>query len=406
MVYLDLLRHHAQQQQLTMRRGASDGRLPHGASFSRNRISKKKMPPFGSARTRAGRWGRRNLSKAWRSPCNGSWPRKKVAAHRSRCPMIRVKECLSLMENSLARITEKSRYGPSVPDSQQAGDYASAVGLYRHLPQFPESWNNLGVIWRLQGKDREADDAFRRALRNQPGLSEAAYNLGMATDDYWTKVHREYLPGSPMAAAPSGRIWVEAICGGTLHRRVLVAAAGELRPLRLDFADSASTRLAGRLPHSLIQAAPYLAIVLFVFPVLPVRQRPGRGGRILEVLFPGTSREWGYAGGFVLLAWIYLLLRLVLTHWLGSPYILTYLSQPYVVASYGPATSRAKTIALINPSWLALYAAPAAMFLLNLALTLAGWSWLRPGRRAASNASSVDGAESSQGAETCGSREP
>lgn len=40
-----------------------------------------------------------------------------------------------------------------------------------------------------------------------------------------------------------------------------------------------------------------------------------------------------------LVAWIFLMLQLIMTKWVGSPYILTYIATPNIVRAYGAGTS-------------------------------------------------------------------
>jgi hypothetical protein len=109
-----------------------------------------------------------------------------------------------------------------------------------------------------------------------------------------------------------------------------------------------------------------LIILLIILPCRPVQQVPGISGKILCILFPGTAREWSYAGGLVLVGWVFLLLQLGMTKWVGSPYIMSYIATPNIVRSYGAGTSTMEGVSLINPGWVWLYLAPAILALLNL----------------------------------------
>ena len=251
---------------------------------------------------------------------------------------------------------------------QQGGDYPAATRLYQQLPQYAESWNNLGVIWRMQGREADATGAFQKALQADPTLAEAAYNLGLPISNYWTQV-QQHVPNTPMLAPPSRRIWMNAYAGGPLSRRLTLASLGPLRPWRWNTDSMAVTT--GAIKASSVlwvlgQVALGLTVLLFVFPCRPVQQAPGIVGKILGILFPGTSREWGYAGGLILVLWIFLLLQLIMTKWVGSPYILSYIATPNLVRAYGAGTSTEQAISLINPGWIWLYLAPAVLALLNV----------------------------------------
>jgi len=111
---------------------------------------------------------------------------------------------------------------------QQSGENKMAEPLYRSLPNFAESWNNLGVILKTAGKKQEARQAFERALRLDPSLAEAALNLGRPSQSYWTDLHQKYLPGRPMLAPPKGGRILHAFFGGSFVDVWLRALLGPL----------------------------------------------------------------------------------------------------------------------------------------------------------------------------------
>ena len=109
---------------------------------------------------------------------------------------------------------------------QQDGQRDKAAGLYRTLPQFPESWNNLGVILKEAGKDDEARAAFEKALQLDPSFAEAALNLGRPASNYWAEIHQKYVPDRPMLSPPGGERLERALMGGSPARLYLRALAG------------------------------------------------------------------------------------------------------------------------------------------------------------------------------------
>lgn len=111
---------------------------------------------------------------------------------------------------------------------QQDGQLDKAEALYRKLPQFAESWNNLGVILKQMGKNEEAKAAFEKALSMDPKMAEAALNLGHPPSDFWTEQHQKYLPGQPMLAPPSQAHAQSAFIGGSMATVFLRALAGPM----------------------------------------------------------------------------------------------------------------------------------------------------------------------------------
>jgi len=252
---------------------------------------------------------------------------------------------------------------------QQGGDYAAATQLYQRLPQYAESWNNLGTIWRMHGREADAIGAFQKSLQAEPTLAEAAFNLGRPTTNYWTQIHQQYVPNTPMLALPPKRVWVNAYVGSPPLKRLALASLGPLHPWHLDINSmtiATGVTKASYILWAIFATALVLTVWQFAFPRQTVQQPPGIGGKVLGILFPGTAREWGYAGGLVLVVWIFLLLQLILTKWVGSPYIMSDIAVPNLVKAYGIGTSQAERVSLMNPGWTWLYLAPTVLGLLNL----------------------------------------
>lgn len=116
----------------------------------------------------------------------------------------------------------------------------------------------------------------------------------------------------------------------------------------------------------------YALALLFFLPMREVTQPPGKHHSIWEVLFPGTSPAWHVFGGVVLVAWVYLVIQDLLMIFIGTPYVLAAISMVSAPKGYGvpgPSSSRG-LYALINPSWLWVYLAPAVLFAVNLILVL------------------------------------
>ncbi len=74
-----------------------------------------------------------------------------------------------------------------IQSAQSSGDYAEAARLYRQLiaagTDSPEIRSNCGLMLHLAGKNREALDQFRLALRQKPDLAAANLFAGVSEFD-------------------------------------------------------------------------------------------------------------------------------------------------------------------------------------------------------------------------------
>ncbi len=267
---------------------------------------------------------------------------------------------------------------------QQDGAAGRAERLYRSLPQFGESWNNLGVLLKDAGKNEEAKQAFEKALEIDPEVAEAALNLGQPPQGFWAEQYARYFPGRPMLAPPRAERFSVAFFGGSVGSVFLRGLAGPFAGksprelfrmmMHLESSDVAEALL---LPGSFL-AAPavfvvvlLLAAALFFVPYRPVTQPPSTIFGALRTLFPGLCSAWSAAGGLVLVAWIFLGLQALLMHWIGTPYLLTSLSLVSPARAYGlPPGDPSAVFRLINPGWVWVYLPPLILFAVNLALVL------------------------------------
>ena len=68
--------------------------------------------------------------------------------------------------------------------AERKGDYEQAAAEYREIlklyPDLPEVYNNLGVVYYVQGKNAEAIAAFQKVLAAKPDALGANLFLGMA----------------------------------------------------------------------------------------------------------------------------------------------------------------------------------------------------------------------------------
>lgn len=292
-------------------------------------------------------------------------------------------ESVWFIENKLPKTPERDLILATA--YQQGGRWDQAEKLYRALPQFAESWNNLGVILKRADKDEEARQAFERALQIDPGLGEAALNLGQPPEGFWAEQYALYFPGRAMLAPPRAERFSVAFLGGSFGSVFVRGLAGPfagqspLEAFRLMMSlDPPEVSEVHLLPGSFL-AAPavfvvvlLLAVALFFIPYRPVTQPPSRIFGALQVLFPGAAPGWSVAGGLVLVAWIFAVLEAYLTHSIGTPYILTSISLANPWRAYGlPPGDTSAIFRMINPSWMWVYLPPLILFVVNLILVLA-----------------------------------
>jgi tetratricopeptide (TPR) repeat protein len=262
---------------------------------------------------------------------------------------------------------------------QQAGQIDKAERLYRSLPQFPQAWNNLGVLLKEAGKEAEARQAFQRALEADPTLAEAALNLGQPARSFWTEQHQKYLAGRPMLAPPTRQQVASAYLGGSPARVAWCALSGAFSGFldrRLVDTDPQSLAVRVRIPAAaLIAAMLFAAAVLLLLPGREVTEPPGRRQYISEIAFPGTSPAWRWFGAVVLVVWFYLLLQTVLSFLAPNPLSLLQTWMPNLAKAYAlPDYADWQLRRLLSPGWAWLYLAPALVFAANLAVVLKSYS--------------------------------
>jgi hypothetical protein len=115
-----------------------------------------------------------------------------------------------------------------------------------------------------------------------------------------------------------------------------------------------------------------IALVL-VLPHREVTQPAGRWQFVWELLAPGTSPGWGWLGGLVLVLWMYFVVQACLLFLgPGTPYIIAAITTPNITRAYAVPLpgGHSGLFKFINPSWVWLYLAPAALFLVNLVMVL------------------------------------
>jgi len=258
---------------------------------------------------------------------------------------------------------------------QQDGRTKDAESLYRSLPEFAESWNNLGVLLKNAGRAEEARKAFERALQIDPTLAEAALNLGHRPKTLWTELHEKYLPGRPMMTPPKREQILEAFFGGPITKIVLRTLAGpfsgRFAPGEIFFEEGVwlTRRSTIVMTVLLVVLLAIAASILLLVPAREVTQPPRSTQFLWEILFPGTSPVWSFLGGLVTVAWCCFLLQWIVLFRRGIPYPVTSLAMPNLMFSGVPGNVE-DTRRLINPSWIWIYAMPVLLIVLNFILVM------------------------------------
>jgi tetratricopeptide (TPR) repeat protein len=198
---------------------------------------------------------------------------------------------------------------------QDESQTVKAGELYRQLPQFAESWNNLGALLQESGKAVEAHQAFEQALRLEPSLPEARWNLEHKPQNFWTEMHQKFVPARAMIAPPSREHFLRAFGAGSLFQFGLQTLGG---PFTTYAVMQSSIRFVIPRPFSaafILTVAEFAAglLILLVLPYRDVTQ-PSYGSQLfLEYLFPGISPQWRWSGGIVLMLWSALLVQWLLS---------------------------------------------------------------------------------------------
>jgi tetratricopeptide (TPR) repeat protein len=182
------------------------------------------------------------------------------------------------------------------------GQSDQAKELYERVPQFAESWNNLGVLLKNSGENEGSRRAFERALQLRPDFPEAEWNLGRAARGDWVKFHARYRPDKPMLAVPTRAQVLKAFGLREDYWNWTEILKGPLEKGELASNGNAAR---WRMQEGLLIFLAAGALVVPFFRAREVLVAPPRYQRVLELLFPGTSRFWGVFGGLVLCAACY-----------------------------------------------------------------------------------------------------
>lgn len=223
---------------------------------------------------------------------------------------------------------------------QTTNDLSKAERLYRSIPQFAESWNNLGVMLARAGDDAGSRDAFAHAIAIDPALGEAIFNSTGRATTLETETFQKYAPaGMKMMALPSRERWLRAFLGPVWTHRYARMWLGSSDVFRMAGFDSplrdaiVTPALLGGLAFGVMLIVAFAIVVLV--PRRDATVPPGRATRIIELVIPGLAGAWRWAGPVVLLLWCTPLLAAVFQVRLSSPYFSMAISQAGVLRAFG-----------------------------------------------------------------------
>jgi hypothetical protein len=346
----------------------------------------KYMPQMKMRRTAATRSGQR---AAWVFGALGYWTRRErwsllllvaigwLSMGYSRTYAVVMTRALSLQVHvgALSGPEDFSRYPPSDERtllqaiSLQPIDAAEAERLYRSIPQFAESWNNLGVLLARAGNDAESRNAFARASALDPTLGEAILNTtGQATTQA-TQTFQKYAPaGMKMTALPARERVIRAYVGpawSQRHARILLGPFSMVGvPSDLNYLFNVLVMLPMIVGSALLVI---LIVALSLVALVPKRDAtvpPSRATGIIELAIPGLAAPWRWAGALVLLTWCTGLLAAFFQAWFSSPYFLMAVSQAGILRAFGYDSAYFD----LNPPMVLLLGVPIVLWVANALL--------------------------------------
>ncbi len=203
-----------------------------------------------------------------------------------------------------------------------------------------QAWNNRGVI-AYNRCDREAARLlFQKALQKDPSFTIAAFNLGENVSCPRIERMIKYGAKAPLLAIPTKEQWSDMASGTPPQFSLkqlfsLLSHVGDENRIDTGFV---------LICYFSLFFIFILSIGAFVALFLPEKEAPAIKNRFLyyfrktfEVIFPGSSREWNFAGPFVLTCFFFSLIVLYMLYQTNglSTNILDALAIPNVQNIYG-----------------------------------------------------------------------
>jgi hypothetical protein len=184
---------------------------------------------------------------------------------------------------------------------QQAGELDQAAAIYEELGT-PRAKNNLGVILAARGEAERARALFEQARAAEPGLAEAAHNLGEPSASERLERRRRYGVEGLLVALPTSEIWTDSV-------RVPMKLGDWSQffgvVYQLSALETPAVHRAGLLNPASLLLGGYLLIALLAVVGLLVRApaptglRPSALSRVgwgLGFVVPGTARQLSLLG--------------------------------------------------------------------------------------------------------------
>lgn len=170
---------------------------------------------------------------------------------------------------------------------QMQGDYARAREEYAKATMFAQTYHNLGMIDKAEGKDPNLH--FMQALAIDPKLAETVWTTRREAISPWFKVYEKYSGESSVLAMPSG----------DMHTQLLCPAIFDLNHFAV----------IGKRDDFIIAAALALCMLLTMFISITKAYPPAEECKLppswwLSVLLPGSSKYWSFTGCLVSALWL------------------------------------------------------------------------------------------------------
>jgi|GEM_PF-7001406 len=247
---------------------------------------------------------------------------------------------------------------------QLNGKNLEAEQAYRSIPQFAESWNNLGVLLKNVGKNEEARHAFQKALSISPGMEEAEYNLERKTQDGMSALLAKYTPEKPMLAVPSGSEWERALDGGNNFLQWLKGPFGW--PMGRDaWMFPIIIRLLMGMSATIISISLLFSIVLLFLPYRQPGRRPKATPRF-DLFVPGLDMRLPVLGPCITVLFVWALTQILAIGIAGTSFLVTKEANfyPRWFGNFPESIMREYFRSIALPTW-ELTALLGGLFLLN-----------------------------------------